>query len=81
LQAELDRSYVVGHGEGEWTDVAVWAALARATQMVGVVTTLGPWLRKYSDRGTTTMPTMTVSTKVMAPHSRRTNAQVTSAEF
>lgn len=85
MQAELNSSYVVGHGEGEWTDVDVWAPLARAllaTQIVGVVAAaLGPWLRKYSERGTTIMPTITVSTKVIAPHSRRTNAQVTSAEF
>jgi hypothetical protein len=41
----------------------------------------GPWFAKYRARGTTIMPTMTVTTKVTAPHSRLTKAQLTSREF
>ena len=48
---------------------------------VGVATGLGPTFVKYNATGTTTMPMRTVSTKVTAPHSRRTNAQLTSREF
>jgi len=48
---------------------------------VGVATGLGPTFVKYSATGTTTMPMSTVSTKVTAPHSLRTKAQLTSAEF
>jgi hypothetical protein len=47
----------------------------------GPGTGLGPTLVKYSATGTTTMPTSTVSTKVTAPHSRRTKLQLTSGEF
>lgn len=60
------------------------APLARALLTVGVVVTgtgLGPWLVKKRASGTTTMPTMTVNTKVTAPHSRRTKLQFTSGEF
>jgi len=49
--------------------------------MFGTETGAGPWLVKYSASGTTIMPTITVSTKVTAPHSRLTNAQFTSGEF
>ncbi len=49
--------------------------------MFGTESGLGPWLVKYSARGTTIMPTMTVSTKVTAPHSRLTKAQLTSREL
>jgi hypothetical protein len=42
----------------------------------GPVTGLGPTFVKKRATGTTTMPTSTVSTKVTAPHSRRTNAQL-----
>jgi hypothetical protein len=48
---------------------------------VGPVTGLGPTFVKYSATGTTTIPMRTVSTKVTAPHSRRTKAQLTSGEF
>jgi hypothetical protein len=47
----------------------------------GPATGLGPTFVKYSATGTTTMPMSTVSTKVTAPHSRRTKAQLTSGEF
>jgi len=40
----------------------------------------GPWFAKNSASGTTTMPTMTVTMKVTAPHSLRTNAQFTRDE-
>ena len=46
----------------------------------GMVSGPGPWLAKYRASGTTTMPTMTVTMKVTAPHSRRTKAQFTSEE-
>lgn len=47
----------------------------------GAAIAAGPWLVKYSASGTTMMPTMTVSTKVTAPHSFRRTDQFTSAEF
>ena len=47
----------------------------------GPATGLGPTFVKKSATGTTTMPMSTVSTKVTAPHSRRTKAQLTSGEF
>jgi hypothetical protein len=56
-----------------------WGLLVTGT--VGTNTALGPWLAKYSASGTTIMPTMTVSTKVTAPHSRLNKAQLTSREF
>jgi hypothetical protein len=55
--------------------------LAEGLEIAGPVTGLGPTFVKYSATGTTTMPISTVSTKVTAPHSRRTNAQLTSGEF
>ena len=55
------------------------AALAVVTG--GAAMAAGPWFVKYSARGTTTMPTMTVRTKVTAPHSLRRTDQFTSAEF
>jgi hypothetical protein len=57
--------------------------LARALLVVvrfGVVMAAGPWLAKKSASGTTIIPAMTVSTKVTAPHSRRSTAQFTSAK-
>jgi hypothetical protein len=47
----------------------------------GLATGLGLTFVKNSATGTTTMPMSTVSTKVTAPHSRRTKAQLTSGEF
>jgi hypothetical protein len=47
----------------------------------GAAIAAGPWFVKYNARGTTIMPTITVSTNVTAPHSRRRTAQFTSAEF
>jgi hypothetical protein len=47
----------------------------------GVVTGVGLTFVKKSATGTTTMPMSTVSTKVTAPHSRRTKLQLTSGEF
>jgi hypothetical protein len=47
----------------------------------GAAIAAGPWFVKYSASGTTMMPTMTVNTKVTAPHSRRRTDQFTSAEF
>jgi hypothetical protein len=61
--------------------------LAELAAGVAVVTTgvvaigEGPVFVKYSATGTTMMPTATVSTKVTAPHSRRSTDQFTSAEF
>jgi len=55
------------------------AALAVVTG--GAAIAAGPWLAKYSASGTTMMPTITVKTKVTAPHSFRRTAQFTSAEF
>lgn len=52
-----------------------------AMVMFGTETGAGPWLVKYRASGTTIMPTITVSTKVTAPHSLRTKAQFTSDEF
>jgi hypothetical protein len=51
------------------------------TGIVGTDTAVGFWLAKYRARGTTIMPTMTVSTKVTAPHSRLKKAQLTRREF
>jgi len=64
--------------------VATTAELALAllaVGMLGVTMAPGPRLAKYSASGTTIMPTMTVSTKVTAPHSLCRTAQFTSAEF
>lgn len=47
----------------------------------GAAIAAGPWFVKYKANGTTMMPTMTVNTKVTAPHSRRRTDQFTSAEF
>src|SRR5713226_9516911 len=49
--------------------------------MAGPSTGLGATFVKKSATGTTTIPTSTVSTKVTAPHSRRTKLQLTSGEF
>jgi hypothetical protein len=69
----------VGEGVG-----LVRTPLAIGLLVMGVVGTEsgpGPWLLKYRVRGTTIMPTMTVSTKVTAPHSRLTKVQLTSREL
>jgi hypothetical protein len=47
----------------------------------GTATLVGFWFAKKSARGTMIMPTMTVSTKVTAPHSRLKKAQLTRREF
>jgi len=70
---------VAGDGEGDVTLLAARGLLA--VVMFGTATGAGPWLVKYSASGTTTMPTITVSTNVTAPHSLRTKAQFTSGEF
>jgi hypothetical protein len=65
-------------------DVAVCAELAIGLALVvtgGAAIAAGPWFVKYKANGTTMMPTMTVNTKVTAPHSRRRTDQFTSAEF
>jgi hypothetical protein len=70
-------------GEGEGVGL-VRTPLARGLLVMGVVCTgiaLGPALAKYSASGTTIRPTMTASTKVTAPHSRLTKAQLTSREL
>jgi hypothetical protein len=61
---------------------AVRALLAALDAVLdgGTVSGPGPWLAKKRARGTTIMPTMTVRTKVTAPHSRRTKAQFTRDE-
>jgi hypothetical protein len=69
----------VGDGVG-----LVSTPLARGLLVIGTVgtpTAFGPWLAKYRASGTTIMPTMTVNTKVTAPHSRLTKAQLTRREF
>jgi len=64
--------------------LATCALLARALLAVvtgGAAIAAGPCCVKYSARGTTMRPTITVSTKVTAPHSFCRTAQFTSAEF
>lgn len=60
---------------------AVLALALLAIVTGGAAIAAGPWLVKYRASGTTMMPTMTVSTKVTAPHSFRRTDQFTSAEF
>jgi hypothetical protein len=72
-----------GVGEGEGVGLGC-TPLARGLLVIGTfgaATALGPWFAKYRATGTTIMPTMTVSTKVTAPHSRLTKAQFTSREL
>jgi hypothetical protein len=75
---------LVGLGLGllVWAGDAVRGPLAALDAVVvgGTMTGPGPWLAKKSASGTTTMPTMTVTIKVTAPHSRRTKAQFTRRE-
>jgi hypothetical protein len=75
----------VGFLEGVGEGVGVTRTpLARGVLLIGTVgTDTAPGLRfvKYRASGTTIMPTMTVSTKVTAPHSRLTKAQFTSREL
>jgi hypothetical protein len=76
---------LVGDAEGLGVGVGVvrtpLAIGLLVTGTVGTATALGPWFAKYNASGTTIMPTMTVSTKVTAPHSRLTKAQLTRREF
>jgi hypothetical protein len=65
-------------GEGVGLAQAIGLAV---TGTLGTGTAAGPTLVKYRASGTTIMPTMTVRTKVTEPHSRLTNAQLTSGEF
>jgi hypothetical protein len=51
------------------------------TGTLGNAKAFGVALAKYSAKGTTIMPTMTVRTNVTAPHSRLMKAQLTSREF
>jgi hypothetical protein len=62
--------------------VAVRAPLAALEAVVvgGTMTGPGPWFAKNNASGTTTMPTITVTMKVTAPHSFRTKAQFTRDE-
>jgi len=62
--------------------VAVRGPLAALEAVVvgGTMIGCGPWFAKNSASGTTTIPTMTVTIKVTAPHSRRTKAQFTRDE-
>jgi hypothetical protein len=70
-----------GLGDG-LAGVGVAQAWGLAVVVVGATAiAAGPWLAKYSATGTMIMPTITVSTKVTAPHSRRTKAQFTSREL
>jgi hypothetical protein len=69
----------VGEGVG-----LVCTPLARGLLVIGTFgkeSADGPRFAKYRASGTMTMPTMTVSTKVTAPHSRLTKAQLTSGEL
>ena len=77
----LGLGLLVGLGEVLGEGV-VRAPLAAEDAVLGGGRTSGPgpWLAKYSARGTTTMPTRTVRMKVTAPHSRRTKAQFTRDE-
>jgi hypothetical protein len=72
---------LAGVGEGEGLVGTPLAIGLLVTGMFGTESGPGPWLLKYRARGTTIMPTMTVSTKVTAPHSRLTKAQLTSREL
>jgi hypothetical protein len=71
---------VVADGEGERAPLA-GLTTGVGVAMIGVATGVGAWFVKKSASGTMIMPTMTVSTNVTAPHSRRTNCQFTSGEF
>jgi hypothetical protein len=72
---------LAGVGEGEGLVGTPLAIGLLVTGMFGTDSGPGPWLVKNRARGTTIMPTMTVSTKVTAPHSRLTKAQLTSREL
>jgi hypothetical protein len=81
-----------GDGDGECAgdpvgvadeDAEGEAVAQRALEAVlegGSLSGPGPTLAKNRASGTTTMPRTTVSTKVTAPHSRRTKAQFTKRE-
>jgi hypothetical protein len=62
--------------------VAVRGPLAALDAVVegGTMTGPGPWLAKKRASGTTTIPTITVTMKVTAPHSFLTKAQFTRDE-
>jgi hypothetical protein len=78
----------VGDGDGFGDVVGVVAGVGeeqvtRAPLVVlkaGTLSGPGPWLLKYRASGTTMMPTITVRTKVTAPHSRRTKSMFTKGE-
>jgi hypothetical protein len=77
---------LAGDGDGVLEGVPLGEGVAHAiglaaTGTFGIATAFGLWLAKYRASGTTIMPTMTVRTKVTAPHSRLTKAQLTSREF
>ena len=70
-------------GEGDGVGL-VCTPLTRGvlvTGTLGTATAFGFALAKYSATGTTIMPTITVNTKVTAPHSRRIKVLLTSREF
>ncbi len=70
-----------GDGDGDRAPLAAGLTTGVGVAMIGVATGVGAWFVKKSASGTMIMPTMTVSTNVTAPHSRRMNAQFTSGEF
>ena len=77
---------LAGDGDGVLEGVPLGEGVGHAiglavTGTFGTATALGPRLAKYSASGTTIMPMMTVNTKVTAPHSRLTKAQLTSREL
>jgi hypothetical protein len=74
-------AFFVGVGDGVGLVRTPLALGLLVTGKLGTATLVGLWLAKYRARGTTIMPTMTVSTKVTAPHSRLKKAQLTRREF
>jgi hypothetical protein len=70
-----------GEGEGVGVTCTPLAFGVLVTGTIGTATAAGLTFAKYKASGTTSMPTMTVSTKVTAPHSRLTKAQFTSREL
>ena len=79
---------LAGDGDGvlEGVPLGEGVGLAHAIGLAvigifGTASAFGVALAKYSATGTTIMPTMTVKTKVTAPHSRLKKAQLTSREF
>jgi len=68
----------VGLAVTEGVDVELAVGLGGALETSTVFTVIASRLLTRRAAGTTIMPTSTVSTKMMAPHSRRTKAQFTS---